>query len=460
MPTMGILKYSHVLLAVLAPKGAVGGGITLSFVVGFPWWLWMILGVWVCACLVGLFSVSAALLVWAYRRIHGYEDSDPHPPHDRVYLIGAAETTDRLGRIKINIEQHPSHRGCDIRRWENSHPLLCFIRHRRSDGSDYWCKVFGVPLRGASGEVMGIAVTADNYTTVNETSPRGPLDRRQENYRMVFEELAEGFALHEIIWDRKNEPIDCRILDVNPTFLRCVGLSSETLIGRAVSELEPDSIPGSAEQLGPVISGGKPAQFSWCCKRTGKEFNVICYCTGDGRIVTLLLDITARHQVDQEHQQLQEQLHQSRKMEAIGQLAGGIAHDFNNLLTAIQGNAELIQIDPASSAGQLECAEQILEASHRVADLTQQLLAFGRGGNFQTVIVDMHEAIRETAKLLSHGIDRKIEIHQELAATSPTVMGDPSQLKNMLLNLGINARDAMPNGGRITFSTRTVRVDK
>ena len=455
---MGLLT-SLCVLSVSSPHGgAAGTGIMLSSVAGVPWWLWTTLGVlWICACLVGVFSVSAVLLVWAFRGIHRHESSGLL--HDRVNPTGANKTTCQTGGNHAKVEQHPSRRESDIRGGEDGQSILCLMRRQRPDGSNFWCEIYGSPLRNASGEVMGIAATADNYT-VNETGPRGPLKERQENYRMVFEELAEGFALYEIIQNGENKTADYRILDVNPAFRRCVGLSSESLIGRVVSELDRDSIPASAEQLAPVTPGSKPAQFSWCCKRTGKEFNVICYCAGEGRIATLVLDVTARRQAEQERRMLQEQLHKSRKMEAIGQLAGGIAHDFNNLLTAIQGNAELIQIDPAASTGQLESAEQILQASHRVADLTQQLLAFGRGGNFQTVIVDMHEAIRETAKLLSHSIDRKIEIHQELYATSPAVMGDPSQLKNMLLNLGINARDAMPNGGRMTFATRTVHIDK
>ena len=474
------------LLSVSSAYGyADGVGIPLGSVTGVPWWLWTTLGIlWVCACLVGVFSVSAVLLVWAYRQIRGQEGSGPHPPQDRGHsqethhpnVVNCPSSpgangadllcedsrkapAERTGEGQVEPAEQPPRRENGVVGPGDGRPVNCLVRRQRSDGAYYWCEIHGNPLHDAAGEVMGIAAIADNYTT-NGIESRRSLKEPQENYRMVFEELAEGFALYEIIRDRKGKPADYRILDANPAFQRCVGSSAEDLIGRLVSELDADSIPMGAEQLTTTAEGGDPGQFSWCCKRTEKDFSVICYRAGDGRIATLLLDVTDRHRAEQERRMLQEQLHQSRKMEAIGQLAGGIAHDFNNLLTAIQGNAELIQIDPAASTGQLECAEQILQASHRVSDLTQQLLAFGRQGNFQTVIVDMHEAIRETAKLLSHSIDRKIEIHQELYATSPAVMGDPSQLKNMLLNLGINARDAMPNGGRITFSTRTVHVDE
>ncbi len=151
---------------------------------------------------------------------------------------------------------------------------------------------------------------------------------------------------------------------------------------------------------------------------------------------------------------------QAQKMEAIGQLAGGIAHDFNNLLTAIQGNAELLQLHLADDQSKAHYAEQISRASKRAAELTRQLLAFARKGKLQVVNIDPHEVISEVANLLARSIDRRIEIRKKLHAAPPTINGDPTQLENALLNLALNARDAMPDGGTITFATRNIIIDE
>jgi nitrogen-specific signal transduction histidine kinase/CheY-like chemotaxis protein len=163
---------------------------------------------------------------------------------------------------------------------------------------------------------------------------------------------------------------------------------------------------------------------------------------------------------EEERQRLEERLRHTQKMEAIGELAGGIAHDFNNILTPIQGNAQLLREHVAPGSEQSGLVEEIFGASLRAAELTRQLLAFARKGAFQIVPVGINSLIREVRGLLSHGIDRRIEIELDLAAGNPTVRGDPAQLQTSLLNLGLNARDAMPDGGRLTFTTRNLTLDE
>ncbi len=140
---------------------------------------------------------------------------------------------------------------------------------------------------------------------------------------------------------------------------------------------------------------------------------------------------------------LEEQLRQSQKMEAIGQLAGGIAHDFNNLLSSILGNADLMRSSEALTDEDRECLDQIVVASERSADLTRQLLSFSHKGKLQNTAVNVHDLIGEVITLLSRSIDRRIKISRKLNADHPFVNGDSSMLQNALLNLGVNARDAM-----------------
>ncbi|MFH0922001.1 MAG: response regulator [Fibrobacterota bacterium] len=151
-----------------------------------------------------------------------------------------------------------------------------------------------------------------------------------------------------------------------------------------------------------------------------------------------------------------EKLQQSQKLEAIGQLAGGVAHDFNNLLGAILGFAGLIRQKVEGNPDLVKHTVSIINASRRAAELTAQLLAFARKGNYVVTVVDTHETIQDVIKLLEHTIDKRIAITQKLGANPSTVMGDNSQLQNAILNLAVNARDAMPNGGNLTFATEVI----
>jgi PAS domain S-box-containing protein len=165
----------------------------------------------------------------------------------------------------------------------------------------------------------------------------------------------------------------------------------------------------------------------------------------------IIIDITDRKKVE-------EQLRQSEKMQAIGQLAGGIAHDFNNQLAGVLGYADLL-------ASRLEdpqlrnFAERIKISATRSADLTKQLLAFSRKGKNLSIPVDINEVLAEVVSILKHSIDKRISIRQILNATTSTTDGDPTQLQNALLNLALNGRDAMPKGGDLIFETSVATLD-
>ena len=160
-----------------------------------------------------------------------------------------------------------------------------------------------------------------------------------------------------------------------------------------------------------------------------------------------------------DQRELEQRLQQAEKLEAIGQLAGGVAHDFNNQLTGIMGWTEILALEVPQNATVAECAERIKMASIRAADLTAQLLAYSRKGKFVTKPVDLHQIVREAVAILERSIDKRITVVLDLQAPDSKTVGDSTQLGNAILNLALNARDAMPEGGELTISTRAAHLD-
>ena len=176
----------------------------------------------------------------------------------------------------------------------------------------------------------------------------------------------------------------------------------------------------------------------------------------DGNIVGVVLvfrDIT-------EQLRLQEQLNHTQKMDSIGQLAGGVAHDFNNMLFGISGAAELISMKAGDNKDIINFANTIIDATEKAAELTQKLLAFSRKAKIQSILLDVHNCITQAIQILMHTIDRKIKINSNLRAPISTIKGDPSQIQNLVLNLGVNARDAMPHGGKLTINTSAITLNE
>jgi two-component system cell cycle sensor histidine kinase/response regulator CckA len=166
----------------------------------------------------------------------------------------------------------------------------------------------------------------------------------------------------------------------------------------------------------------------------------------------ILRDVTER-------KLLEEQLRQAVKMEAIGQLAGGVAHDFNNLLTAMMGYAHILEQQLPEEPSHRQKLEQITKAAERAASLTQQLLAFGRKQFLDTKPLDLNESVRDLEPMLRRLIGENVEIRTVLDLQLPTVEADASQIDQILLNLAVNARDAMPTGGTLTIETAGVFLD-
>ena len=165
----------------------------------------------------------------------------------------------------------------------------------------------------------------------------------------------------------------------------------------------------------------------------------------------VVIPTVEREMLENEREMLTEQLHHSQKMEAVGRLAGSIAHDFNNLLTIIDGYSSLIIADPASKeTGQN--AQEVVEAARKASFITRKLLSFSHKEQTEPVVLDLNTTLLDTDKMLSHLIGEKVQLITQAFKEPVYVLADPIQLGQVLMNLAVNARDAMPNGGRITIS--------
>ena len=222
--------------------------------------------------------------------------------------------------------------------------------------------------------------------------------------------------------------------------------------------VHPDDREGFEKEIRRTISTGDPFHASYRVRRKDGSYVdiqddgyfVLNAEGGISRMVGFIIDVTGRKRSE-------EQERQTQKMNAIGELAGGVAHDFNNQLAAILGYADLLS-RRLTDAELLSLANGIGAAARRSADLTQKLLAFARKGRFQRVPVDVHRVIAETATILERSLDKRISIEHRRQAEEAVIPGDPSQLQGALLNLSLNARDAMPDGGTLTFETALAGV--
>lgn len=174
----------------------------------------------------------------------------------------------------------------------------------------------------------------------------------------------------------------------------------------------------------------------------------------------VIMDITQKKTLLEQKQQAEQQIFQLQKMDAIGQLAGGIAHDFNNQLTALLGYADLLAMRLKEKKHELKLLGSMHLSIHHARKLTEQLLAFSRKGKIHHEVVDLHQVVHDVKLIMERSIDKKIDIRTVLSAPVATTMGDPSQIHNMLLNVALNARDAMPDGGEMLFESDEVIFDE
>jgi PAS domain S-box-containing protein len=334
----------------------------------------------------------------------------------------------------------------------------------------------GYPLRGDDGRLLGVIAVLSRSPIEDESLVESVLkifagraadeiERRraeealresEEQYRSIFNASVDGMLL----WNSSG-----KVVDVNEAFAGMHGFTPQELIGRDCAEFVPEERRHHCQRMVRAALAGEPVSGeSIACRRDGTPFDIEVHAVpmqyrNEPHVLAIVRDVTERKREEDRRAQLEVQLRQAQKMEAIGHLTGGIAHDFNNLLASIMGYVVLaIERQNLHADARLEhYLQQAHLSCERARDLIRQMLTFSRGQRGEPRPLALGAAVREAARLLRASFPSTVEMETELADRLPAVLIDPVQLEQVLLNLCINARDAIHANGTIRLSSGLLR---
>jgi PAS domain S-box-containing protein len=332
-----------------------------------------------------------------------------------------------------------------IRRGEVIENLETVRVHK--DGENVEVALTLSPLRSAAGEIIGVSKIARDITESKRT--RSALSRETEERQRIFETSQDLILVTDSIGN---------FIQVSPSVAQILGYQPEEMVGHsAVEFIHPDDLDSTRQEMRAARRGQQVRSFE------------ARYPHKDGHVVTLnwmgsWSEPVRRHffigRDLTDKRAAEAQMRQAQKMDAIGQLTGGVAHDFNNILTVITGTIGILADAVADRPELVSIAKLIDDAAERGAQLTKHLLAFARKQPLQPLEIDINSLILEAAKLLHPTLGEHIEISPKLSDDAWPTLIDPNQLTTAVLNLALNARDAMPRGGKLTLETANIRLDR
>jgi PAS domain S-box-containing protein len=332
------------------------------------------------------------------------------------------------------------------------------VKLRKKDGTEMDCLLTSIMRRTPDGDILGYQGIIRDIT---ERKAAVEALRQEKDFNQTLVQASPLFIV-AIAPDGKT-------LMMNEAMLHALGYTSDEVVGKdylstfvpaAYREMLLPIFQKLVSQKEPtfnenrvLIKDGGELLVEWHGRPVSKANGDLDYFIGVG------IDITGRKQAAENMASLQEQLRQSQKMEAIGQLAGGVAHDFNNLLTIIKGYGQLSADEMKKDDPVMENIEEIKKAADRATDLTRQLLAFSRRQIMDIKVLDLNELLTNLDKMLRRMIGEDIDLVTVLEKNLGRVKTDPGQMEQVIMNLAVNARDAMPNGGRLTIETANVELN-
>jgi PAS domain S-box-containing protein len=385
---------------------------------------------------------------------------------NKGYLSQVGKTReDILGKHCYEVSHHfDSHcmdngHGCPVKAvFETGASARAMHTHYDNNNREIYVECHAYPIKDSSGNVIRA------IETLNDVTERVRLEQKlkesEEKYRDLYDNSPDGYY---------SLAGDGLIVEANRTFLQMLGYRRDDVIRKLfIKDLLSDE---SAQTCHAKFSELKKAGYIrnldlTMVKKNGTLLPVTMHATavldGEGNFVvsrSVVRDITERKGIEEERRNLQEQLFQSQKLEALGTLAGGIAHDFNNLLASILGYASLAKTDLNPDNPVYQHVDIVETASLRASELTQQLLAFAKGGKYDAKPTDVNAIVREVVALLSRLIEKNITIVLSADSNLRHAVCDAGQIQQAILNICLNGRDAMPRGGTLTVRTENVRLE-
>jgi PAS domain S-box-containing protein len=324
----------------------------------------------------------------------------------------------------------------------------------RKDGSRFWAYVVMEPIRDPAGTLIGFAKVTRDLTERRATEEA--LRRSEERFRLLVQSVTD-YAIYML------DPLG-HVVSWNAGAERFKGYAAEEIVGAHFSRFYTDEDRAAgmpAHALATARDKGRFDAEGWRVRKDGERFwaSVVIDPVRDSHgtligFAKITRDLTERRRSQLALEQAQEAFFQAQKMDAIGKLTGGVAHDFNNLLAVILGSLDLARRRMAEGADIGRFIDNAMKAADRGAMLTQRMLAFARRQELRIETVDPCALVRGMAELLQHSIGGGAQIDTQFPLVLRSVRADPAQLELALLNLAVNARDAMPQGGRILIAAR------
>ena len=344
------------------------------------------------------------------------------------------------------------------------HPEL-EVHYRRGDGTMAWVRMAAAPIRDPAGRLTGGVVAIMDV----DQQKRAEAALRELNATLE-RRVAETVAERDRIWRISSELMlisraDSGAVAVNPAWQRTLGWTPEELAGRRFLELvHPDDIEETLQELARLAAGATTQRFENRYRHRDGSYRWLSWAAvpEGGMIHSIARDITAEKAAAEVLRRTEEQLRQSQKMEVVGQLTGGVAHDFNNLLTVVQGNLEMAKRRLEAGTKDPRLSRFIgnaIEGAQRAAVLTHRLLAFARQSPLRPEAVDLNRIVNGMSELIRRTLGENIAIETVLAGGLWQAEADPNQVESAILNLCVNARDAMAEGGKLTIETGNTALD-